>query len=351
MMKPTLNALKLNVVKLVAPFLFLFALSFSALSTLSAEEAQDKGSDDSQEVYLMSYFLDNGQDGLHLCWSKDGLTWTALNGGKSLLPPTVGENKLMRDPSIVRGPDGTFYMVWTISWKEPGIGYASSKDLIHWSEQKRIPVMENDPTVRNCWAPEIFYDEVSETYYIFWSSTVPGKFGPGTSEDDLDHRQYYVSTKDFKTFSGTQLFFEPGHSVIDGFLAKEGDDYLLFYKDETLTPEPKKTINLGIGKSPTGPFDLKGEVGHTSWIEGPSALKIGDYWYLYYDCYTKGHYGAVRSSDLKNWENITDLTRFPRKARHGTTFKVSPMILDELLKLQPESDGKTSSRRSSRLRP
>lgn len=283
------------------------------------------------EAYLMSYFTGNGEDGLHLCSSEDGMKWTPLKDGKSFLAPTVGKHKLMRDPSILQSPDGTFHMVWTISWTQPGIGYASSKDLIDWSEQKMIPVMEDDPKTRNCWAPELFYDEPSKTYYIFWASTVTGKFGEGTSEDEYDHRQYYVSTKDFVTFSKTKIFFEPGHNVIDSFMAKDGDDYLLFYKDETLRPE-KKSIHLAVGKTPTGPFEPRCEVGHTNWIEGPSALKIGDYWYVYYDCYRRGHYGAVRSRDMNEWENITDKISFPKGARHGTTFKVSKEFLQYLIK-------------------
>jgi beta-xylosidase len=255
------------------------------------------------------------------------LNWKTLNDGKAFMTPTVGKHKLVRDPSIVQAPDGTFHMVWTISWTQPGIGYAQSKDLIHWSEQRSIPVMENEPTVRNCWAPELFFEESNETYYIFWSSTIPDRFeGPG-SEDNYNHRQYYMTTKDFETFSPTKLFFEPGHNVIDGFLAKEGKQYLLFYKDETLRPEPKKSIHWAIGESPTGPFEPQGEIGHTNWIEGPSAIKIGDYWYVYYDCYGAKHYGAVRSKDLKHWENITDKISFPRGVRHGTILRVKPEIV------------------------
>ena len=37
--------------------------------------------------------------------------------------------------SIIKGGDGKFHMVWTVSWEEKGIGYANSEDLINWSEQ------------------------------------------------------------------------------------------------------------------------------------------------------------------------------------------------------------------------
>src|SRR5665647_2744443 len=79
-----------------------------------------------EQVYLFSYFTDNGQDGLHLAYSHDGLKWEALKEGKSMVAPTVGNDKLMRDPFILQGKDGLFHMVWTSSWKEKQIGYASS---------------------------------------------------------------------------------------------------------------------------------------------------------------------------------------------------------------------------------
>jgi hypothetical protein len=61
-----------------------------------------------QDAYVFAYFIDNGQDGLHLAGSRDGYHWEALGGGRSYLLPSVGKAKLMRDPGIVRGPDGTF---------------------------------------------------------------------------------------------------------------------------------------------------------------------------------------------------------------------------------------------------
>ena len=77
-------------------------------------------------AYLFSYFTGNGEDGLHFASSADGLKWTALNGGRSFLQPAIG-SKLMRDPSITRGPDGRFHMVWTTGWWDKGIGVAHSR--------------------------------------------------------------------------------------------------------------------------------------------------------------------------------------------------------------------------------
>src|ERR1035437_2638687 len=103
---------------------------------------------DTNSVFLFSFFREpNGQNGLCLATSRDGLQWTEIKSpeGKAFIKPEVG-GKLMRDPSLALGPDGTFHMVWTTSWGRPPVfGYASSKDLIHWSEQRAIPVMEDAP--------------------------------------------------------------------------------------------------------------------------------------------------------------------------------------------------------------
>jgi len=84
------------------------------------------------EAYIFSYFIGNGEDGLHLAYSYDGLKWETLNNGQSFLTPELGKEKLMRDPSVCQAPDGTFHMVWTTGWWDKIIGYAYSKDLIHW---------------------------------------------------------------------------------------------------------------------------------------------------------------------------------------------------------------------------
>ena len=41
------------------------------------------------DVYLFSYFKNNGEDGLHLAYSYDGLKWTALKNDSSFLKPAV----------------------------------------------------------------------------------------------------------------------------------------------------------------------------------------------------------------------------------------------------------------------
>lgn len=294
--------------------------------------------------YLFSSFRDNGQDGLHLAHSRDGLKWFALNNDRSFLTPTVG-TKLMRDPSIVRGPDGMFHMVWTTGWWDQGIGVAHSKDLISWSEQKSIPVMSREPTAINCWAPELFYDEATKQFLIFWSTTIPGRFpktedsgdpgNGGANARKLNHRMYYVTTKDFQSYSETKLFYDGGFNVIDGTIAKNGDRYMLIVKDETKQPVAKKHLRLATSTHATGPYSPAGDPITPDWVEGPSALKVGNAWFIYFDEYTRKRYGAIRTTDWKTFTSISDQVDLPAGTRHGTAFEVPEEIATVLMKIAP----------------
>lgn len=291
-----------------------------------------------KQVHMFSYFKGNG-DGLHLAYSEDGLTWEALFDDSIILKPELGKDKLMRDPSIVQDDEGVFHMVWTTGWWDQGIGYASSRDLINWSEQQNIPVMEMFEGTKNTWAPEVFYDKKDKTFYIFWASTVPGAFPDlptSESEEGLNHRQYYVTTKDFKSFSETKLFIEPGFSVIDGAIIEENGLYYLFVKNENSAPAEK---NIRV-TSNAKPYDFPAEVSESItgdyWAEGPAPLKVGDYVYVYFDKYTQQKYGAIRSKDMVNWEDVSDTVSFPSGIRHGTAFTVAESVLDNLKKAQEE---------------
>jgi hypothetical protein len=281
-------------------------------------------------VYLFSSFRGNG-DGLHLAWSADGLKWTALAEDRILLLPAVG-GKLMRDPFILRGPDGVFRMVWTSGWYERVIGYASSRDLIHWSDQKAIPVMEHEPAARNCWAPEIAYDPASRQYIIFWATTIPGRFPETDASGDngLNHRMYCTTTKDFETFTPARLFFDPGYGVIDATMVQANGKYHLVFKEETVKPV-KKHLRVASGDSIEGPFKDISEPFTPSWVEGPSVLKIDARYIVYYDMYRAGKYGAMQSGDLRKWEDISAQLSLPTGTKHGTAFAVGRSVLTTLL--------------------
>lgn len=126
------------------------------------------------------------------------------------------------------------------------------------------------------------------------------------------------------------MFYDPEFNTIDATIVKNAGHYIMFIKDETRHP-PKKNIRVAVGTRAEGPYGPASEpITGSYWAEGPSAIKIGDNWFVYFDKYRKGRYGAVISRDLKNWEDISDKVRFPEGTRHGTVFQVSKAIFIKL---------------------
>jgi hypothetical protein len=287
------------------------------------------------KAYLFTSFHEPADGGLRMLYSKDGYTWKDLD--TVLLKPAVGNQKVMRDPSITQGPDGMFHLAWTSSWRgDKGFGYASSKDLIHWSEQRLIPVMEHEPTTVNVWAPELFYDDEGKQFIIIWASCIPQRFEKGIEEDSNNHRMYVTTTKDFTTFSPAKLFFDPGFSVIDAVIVKRGtNDYVLVLKDNT---RPERDIKCAFANSPLGPYKNVTKAFTDTFTEGPSVVKVKNDWLIYYDSYRKKIYEASATKDFISFTNIDDKIKIPEGHKHGTILKIKRKLLDQLLRVyKPEA--------------
>lgn len=280
-----------------------------------------------KSVYLFTSFHEPADSGLRMLYSKDGRHWNDFN--RIFLKPMVGDAKIMRDPSITEGPDGTFHLVWTTGWKaDKGIGYASSKDLVHWSAEQHIEVMANEPTAVNAWAPELFYDDVQKQFIIVWASTVPFRFPKGQEDENNNHRLYYTTTTDFKTFAPAKLFLDPGFSVIDAEIVKRGDkDYVLVMKDNT---RPNRNILVAFAENPLGPWHDYTPRFTEMYSEGPTVAKVGNEWLIYYDSYRLKKYGAMKTLDFKTFTDASSEVSVPVGHKHGTVFKVSKKIFNQL---------------------
>lgn len=280
-----------------------------------------------KEVYLFTSFHEPADEGLRFLYSEDGYHWDSLPG--IFLKPETGRQKVMRDPSITRGPDGAFHLVWTCSWKgDPGFGYASSKDLIHWSEQKYIPVMAHDTSVVNVWAPELYYEDETGEFYIVWASTIPFKFEKGIEDEYNNHRLYYTKTKDFNAFTPAKLFYDPSFSSIDAVIVKRAQkDYALVFKDNT---RPERNILAAFATSPEGPYSHATERFTEQFTEGPSVVKLGDEWLIYFDSYRNKTYNAVATKDFRTFTDVSDKITMPAGHKHGTIVKAPLSVVEKL---------------------
>ncbi|MEO6520952.1 MAG: glycoside hydrolase family 43 protein [Mucilaginibacter sp.] len=279
-----------------------------------------------KDIYLFTSFHEPATDGLRMLYSFDAYHWNDLN--HSFLKPIVGDS-VMRDPSIAQGKDGVFHFVWTCAWKgNKGFGYADSKDLIHWSEQRIINIMADEPTTVNVWAPEIFYDDENDQFIIVWASTIPGRFPVGTETETNNHRLYYTVTKDFKTFSKEKLFYDPQFSAIDAEIIKRGKgDYVMVVKDNT---RPNRNIKVAFATNPLGPYTKASGPFTENFTEGPTVTKAGENYLIYFDAYREKIFGAVSTTDFKTFTNITKQVTVPVGHKHGTIFKTTKKVLNKL---------------------
>jgi predicted GH43/DUF377 family glycosyl hydrolase len=143
--------------------------------------------------YLLVYFKDDTH-GLYFALSDDGYTFTDVNDGKPVIAgDTIAEQKGIRDPYIMRGNDGSFYMAMTdlhiygkqkgyrnTEWERPGELYdwgnnrtlvlMKSKDLIHWSHSiLNIDKLYPEFNVGCVWAPELIFDKEKGKIMIYFT--------------------------------------------------------------------------------------------------------------------------------------------------------------------------------------
>ncbi|NOY41964.1 MAG: glycoside hydrolase family 43 protein [Planctomycetes bacterium] len=316
------------------------------LLCIAALLALGGGTSRADDIFLLPYFLGNGETGIYFATSHDGLKFQWLNDGKVVLPaPKWGQESLTRDPSIVYH-EGVFHMVWTTSWNSLSIGYAHSNDLVRWSEPTKIDIWGEFTAVKNTWAPELHWDPEKHEFLILWSSTTLAELADADGSADPhgnDHRTYAARTKDFKTFSRPTLFFSPKnpeYGVIDPYIAHDNrnttntsdDRWVMVIKNEMPPEQGGKNLRLSFSKHMQGPFettlgpplvgagtDIVATMG-----EGPSLLKHDGQWMLYWDAPGSDFsYCLATSNDLKTWTNRSQEMTLPAKQmRHGTVLIV-----------------------------
>lgn len=212
----------------------------------------------SKSNYLFAHFTGESEEGeqIYFSISRDGLHWTDLNGGEPVLISDIGE-KGVRDPFLVRDENaGKFYIIATDLRIASGKGwgqaqYDASRDLILWESDDLVnwsspwSVTVGVPDAGCVWAPESIYDEARQAHMVFWASMTPKNNG-----EIAKQKIYRAYTKDFKTFTETELYIQRDNHVIDTDIiridnttaSKEG--YIRFSKDETT-----KNIRMDFGKT------------------------------------------------------------------------------------------------------
>ncbi|MDR7328077.1 MULTISPECIES: immunoglobulin-like domain-containing protein [Catenuloplanes] len=298
--------------------------------------------------YLFSYFTGEGTaDGeqVHFALSRgnDPLHWDELNGGAPVLTSTLGERGL-RDPFIIRSPEGDkFYQIatdlriygngdWDAAQRHGSrsIMVWESVDLVHWTDQRLVQV--SPETAGNTWAPEAYYDTALGAYVVFWASKLYAADDPQHTGASYN-RMMYATTRDFHTFSTPAVWKDPGYSVIDSTVVRDGDTYYRFTKDErnpsSTTPCSKFIIAERSAALLDPEWDLVAECigsGALARGEGPLVFRSNTErkWYLFIDEFGGRGYVPFETTDLASgvWTVSADYA-LPARPRHGTVLPVT----------------------------
>lgn len=302
--------------------------------------------------YVFAYFAGDGEgEQIFLATSRDGMTWEELNNGQPVLKSEMGTRGL-RDPYILRSPEGDkFYLVATDlsiaaaqatggSWGSvqtngsQAVMIWESDDLVHWTNQ-RMSVVSAQIEAGCTWAPEIFYDDTTGEYMLFWASKV--------KEDNYaKQRIYYCKTRDFYTFTEPKIWIDNTWGTIDTTVIRDDDGkYYRFSKNEEgnakyIYEEVADTLLgewKGVGWTTT-PKSLGGG-------EGPCCFKInaddvvkadGAYALIIDDNGGDRYYPQVTddlaSADFRSAKDRADL---PKKPCHGTVMNITEAEYDSLM--------------------
>ena len=68
-------------------------------------------------------------------------------------------------------------------------------------------------------------------------------------------------------------------------------------------------------------------------MEGPTVEKLGDRYLIYFDEYKKFSFGAIATKDFIHFSNVSKEVSVPKDHKHGTIFKASASIIDNLIKI------------------
>lgn len=324
-------------------------LFFLLLATALQAAARRQPREKDFEGYLFAYFEGGGnpqtQEQLRFAISRDAKDWYALNGNRPVIASdSISESGGIRDPHILRGEDGCYYIVATdmkvaqYGWNEnPGIVLLKSADLVHWSHSK-INLSEDYPQNFGdaywVWAPQTIFDKEAGKYMIYFTLQ---------RDDRKSLITYYAyANKDFTGFEAEpQILFSAKYGSIDNDIIEKDGTYHLFYKGNTKDAngkEFKNGIQQATSKSLHGPWTedfkyLDAYAGTRTHVEGSGVFKLNgrEEYVLMYDLYSSGRYEYQTSKDLVHFSEEPQSFRKDFFPRHGT---VIPVTADELERLQ-----------------
>lgn len=300
--------------------LALCALCSPALQSCSAKEEE---TDEPNTAYLVAYMKGDDENHLYYGLCEDGFKFLPINGGKPILEANFND-KLIRDPHVIKDKDGVYHLVATVSWSKRPFTVWDSSDLVKWENERLVDVAPDSAT--KTWAPEFFYDDENDTYFVHWTGEINNDWNTASI--------YYSVTDDFQHFSAPKVLYKDDMGILDANITKINGRYYLVYR--------KNGIWVATSDHPQGPYSDAYQL-TTENVEGPFVfpLNSGDGYGIVWDYFgNSAGFGLWTTSDFKNWTRVTnetapfynDSVEFPAGIRHGSIIGITEKEKERLLK-------------------
>lgn len=304
------------------------ALLASMLVSLLALFPTGTSAEDPFTAYLFAYFTgnDKAQEAIRFALSDDGYNYKAINKGNPVLSSaSISSTGGVRDPHILRGENGDYYMVATDmvsanGWNSNrGMVLLKSTNLVDWTSAK-VNIPNTFPAFAaadRVWAPQTIFDPVAGKYMVYFAMRLGGS--------DIDKLYYAHVNSSFTALESAPkvLYTYDGKAAIDGDIVLKDSLYHLFFKTEG----SGNGIKSAVSKTLTGPYTLRDKYlqATTNAVEGSCVFKLtnSDTWILMYDMYTSGQYQFTTSKDLVNFAVATTKYSFDFTPRHGTVIPIT----------------------------
>ncbi len=302
-------------------------------------------------AYLFAYFTGNNsnQERLFYGVSKDGYNFKALNGGNSVLTSDLGTG-CIRDPFIMKGQDGYYYIIATDM--KSSLGWSSNFATVVYKTPDLINIVDKEwinyrdftlsATCTRAWAPQAIWCPEKEAYMVYITMEMPDD-----EYNTVMFRHYATDLCDASTYTDLELMLdEPSNtnSAIDGDIVydKFHDEYIMYFNGKQIATS--KTLS---GEwNHTGKFLPMSTSGGVSMnVEGSNIWQIigEDKWIIAADGtpFNGGCYALVETTDFENytqlWANNGDFS-FDFTPRHGYVVPISKREYNNLTKKYGDVD-------------
>lgn len=355
--------------------LLLMTMNMACSAETVGKEVNDDNTPPTQNGdggYLFAHMKNGGNYGkFFYSVSRDGISWTTLNGGAVVLNDYYGHPDICEGPDVFDDAPRRWYMIGVVrgSVKESLVLWHST-DLVVWKRKDldgskfvvdHLGVYNEIPFVG---APKMFYDEASRQFIITWHAgeylkEMRERKAQGATQAELDalsrknwetQRTCYTLTKDFNEFTRPKKLFadqtagddapiyftgaDEGIGLIDVIIRKYDGKYYAIVKDERwedLAPKTHKAIRIASSDNLLGPYTNPGPIISPNWREAPIIIRTPEGKFrIYYENYLNAVY-EMRESDAIQGTPWKDVKLSPPNARHGCIVRVDEQTYQGIL--------------------